>query len=160
MAIATFAGGCFWGMEELFRQQPGVVGVEVGFIGGSTTNPTYEQVKTGTTGHAEAIQITFNPEHTTFDALLRFFFRMHDPTTINRQGGDEGSQYRSAVFTHDESQRQTVARIISEINASGFWPTPIVTETVEAGQWWPAEDYHQAYLAKNPNGYTCHWVRG
>ena len=160
MTVATLAGGCFWGMEELFRQQPGVLDVEVGYTGGTVLKPTYEQVKTGRTGHAEAIKITFDPSKTTFEALLRFFFRMHDPTTLNRQGEDRGTQYRSVIFAHDESQREAADKVIREENASGFWPKPIVTEIASAGQWWRAEEYHQDYLQKNPGGYTCHWVRG
>jgi methionine-S-sulfoxide reductase len=159
MAIATFAGGCFWGMEELLRQQPGVVDVEVGYTGGNAKSPTYEQVKTGATGHAEAVRITFDPSKTSYEALLRFFFKMHDPTTLNRQGGDVGTQYRSMIFWHDEPQRLAAEKAIAEENASGFWPAPIVTGLAEAGPWWRAEEYHQDYLVKNPGGYTCHWVR-
>ena len=160
MAVTTLAGGCFWGMEELFQQQYGVLDVEVGYTGGTVSEPTYEQVKTGKTGHAEAVRITFDTSKTTFEALLRFFFRMHDPTTLNSQGGDLGAQYRSAVFVHDASQREIAEKVLAEVSASGFWPKPLVTEIVEAGQWWKAEEYHQDYLQKNPGGYTCHWVRG
>jgi len=159
VAIATFAGGCFWGMEELFRQHSGVEDVEVGYTGGQASSPTYEQVKTGGTGHAEAVRITFDPSKTSYEALLRFFFRMHDPTTLNRQGGDIGTQYRSMIFWHDEAQRLAAEKAIAEEQASGFWPAPIVTGIAEAGPWWRAEDYHQDYLVKNPGGYTCHWVR-
>jgi len=159
MAVTTLAGGCFWGMEELLRQQDGVLDVEVGYTGGTVSRPTYELVKTGKTGHAEAVRITYDTSKTTFEALLRFFFRMHDPTTLNSQGGDRGTQYRSAIFVHDASQREIAEKVLAEVNASGFWPKPIVTEIVEAGQWWKAEEYHQDYLQKNPNGYTCHWVR-
>jgi len=160
MALATLAGGCFWGMEELFRQQPGVIDVEVGYTGGHVAEPTYEQVKTGGTGHSEAIRISFDPSKTTYETLLRFFFRMHDPTTPNSQGQDRGDQYRSAIFVHNESQQEIAERILADERASGFWPNPIVTEIVSAGQWWRAEEYHQDYLVKNPGGYTCHWVRG
>jgi methionine-S-sulfoxide reductase len=159
MEIATFAGGCFWGMEDLFRQQPGVDGVEVGYTGGQVGSPSYEQVKTGGTGHAEAVRITFDPSKTSYEALLRFFFRMHDPTTLNRQGGDIGTQYRSMVFWHSDAQRLAAEKAIADEQASGFWPAPIVTGLAEAGPWWKAEEYHQDYLLKNPGGYTCHWVR-
>ena len=160
MASATLAGGCFWGVEELFRQQLGVLGVEVGYTGGSVPNPTYEQVKAGQTGHAEAVRITFDESVTTYEALLRFFFRMHDPTTINSQGGDIGSQYRSAIFVHDEDQRRVAEQALANEKKSGFWQKPIVTEIVDACLWWRAEEYHQDYLVKNPDGYNCHWVRG
>jgi methionine-S-sulfoxide reductase len=159
MAIATLAGGCFWGLEELFRHQPGVSDVEVGYTGGALPNPTYEQVKTSTTGHAEALRITYDESVAAYEALLRFFFKAHDPTTLNSQGEDRGSQYRSAIFVHDASQRQIAEKVLAEENASGFWPKPIVTEIVDAGPWWKAEEYHQDYLVKNPDGYTCHWVR-
>ena len=160
MEKATLAGGCFWGMEELFRKMPGVLDAEAGYTGGTTPNPAYEQVKTGETGHAEAIKITFDPSETSYEALLRFFFRMHDPTTLNSQGGDRGTQYRSAIFVHDENQRQTAKTVLDEENSSGFWPKPLVTEIRDAGPWWKAEEYHQGYLEKNPDGYSCHWVRG
>jgi methionine-S-sulfoxide reductase len=159
MATATLAGGCFWGMEELFRQQPGVLDVEAGYTGGAVSNPTYEQVKAGKTGHAEAIKISFDPSQTTYETLLKFYFRMHDPTTLDRQGEDRGSQYRSVIFVHDGAQREAAERAIAEETASGFWPKPIVTKIAEAGPWWKAEEYHQDYLVKNPGGYTCHWVR-
>jgi len=146
-------------MEELFRRQEGVLDVEVGYTGGFTDDPTYEQVKTGGTGHAEAVRITFDASKTSYDALLRFFFRMHDPTTLNRQGGDMGTQYRSMIFWHDGEQRRAAEKAIADEQASGFWHQPIVTGTAEAGPWWRAEEYHQAYLTKNPGGYTCHWVR-
>ncbi|MCL1894530.1 MAG: peptide-methionine (S)-S-oxide reductase MsrA [Holophagaceae bacterium] len=160
MAIATLAGGCFWGVEELFRQQDGVLDVEVGYTGGTTSEPTYEQVKSGSTGHAEAIRISFDPSKTTYELLLRFFFTMHDPTTVNSQGEDRGTQYRSAIFVHNEAQRQIAEKVKAEVNLSGFWQRPVVTEIATAGTWWKAEEYHQAYLVKNPEGYTCHWVRG
>lgn len=157
--IATLAGGCFWGMEDLFRQQVGVIDTEVGYTGGTTPQPRYEDVKTGRTGHAEALRIVFDPSKTSYEAILRFFFRMHDPTTPNRQGNDIGSQYRSAIFVHNEAQRRIAERIKAEVDASGFWPNPIVTEIVPAGPWYAAEESHQDYLVKHPGGYTCHWVR-
>lgn len=155
----TLAGGCFWGMEDLFRRQPGVLETEVGYTGGATPDPRYEDVKTGRTGHAESIRIVFDPSRTSYEALLRFFFRMHDPTTPNRQGNDVGSQYRSAIFVHSQVQRRVAERVKAEVEASGFWKKPIATEIVPAGPWHRAEAYHQDYLAKNPGGYTCHWVR-
>ena len=153
--VATLAGGCFWGMEDLLRKQPGVIATEVGYTGGTVANATYEHHE----GHAEAVQIRFDPAKTSFEALLRFFFRMHDPTTLNRQGNDLGTSYRSAIFYHDEAQRRTAERVKAEVDASGKWPRPVVTEIVPAGPWWEAEDYHQDYLIKHPGGYTCHWVR-
>jgi peptide methionine sulfoxide reductase msrA/msrB len=153
--IATLAGGCFWGMEELLRQQPGVLGIEVGYTGGSVPNATYENHA----GHAEAVQIRFDPTRTTYEALLRFFFRIHDPTTPNRQGNDTGISYRSAIFYHSEVQRRTAERVKAEVDASGKWKRPLVTEITAVGPWWKAEEYHQDYLIKHPGGYTCHYVR-
>ena len=157
--LATLAGGCFWGMEDLLRELPGVIETEVGYTGGTVENATYEQVRTGSTGHAESIQITFDPQQVSFDEILALFFRMHDPTTRNRQGNDVGSQYRSAIFYHSEEQRETAERVKKEVDASGKWSRPIVTEIVPAGPFWSAEGYHQDYLVKNPNGYTCHFLR-
>ncbi len=153
--VATLAGGCFWGMEDLIRKQPGVIKTEVGYTGGTVANATYQNHE----GHAEAVQIRFDPSKTSFEALLRFFFRMHDPTTLNRQGNDVGTSYRSAIFYHSEAQRQTAERVKAEVDASGKWKRPIVTEITAAGPWWRAEEYHQDYLVKNPGGYTCHYVR-
>ncbi len=157
--VATLAGGCFWGMEAIIRELPGVVDTEVGYTGGTAANPTYRDVTRGDSGHAEAIQVEFDPELITYEELLGFFFRMHDPTTLNRQGNDRGSQYRSAIFFHDESQRRTAERIRQEVDASGKWRNPVVTEIVAASEFYAAEDYHQDYLQKNPNGYTCHYLR-
>ena len=153
--VATLAGGCFWGMEELLRQQPGVLDTEVGYTGGLVAHPTYQDHE----GHAEAVRIQFDPARTSYEALLRFFFSMHDPTTLDRQGGDVGSSYRSAIFYHGEAQRLTAERVKAEVEAEGNWKQPLVTEIVPAGPWWDAEDYHQDYLRKNPGGYTCHYVR-
>lgn len=153
--VATLAGGCFWGMEDLLRKQPGVIATEVGYTGGSVANATYRNHE----GHAEAVRIEFDPTQTCFAALLRFFFRMHDPTTRNRQGNDIGSSYRSAIFYHDAEQLRIAEQVKAEIDASGKWQRPIVTEIVPAGPWWRAEDDHQDYLVMNPGGYTCHWVR-
>jgi methionine-S-sulfoxide reductase len=157
--IATLAGGCFWGVEELLREQPGVVRTTVGYTGGNTPNPVYETVKTGSTGHAESIEIEFDPAKTTYESILRFFFTMHDPTTVNRQGNDTGSQYRSAIFTHNDEQKRVATKVIQDVEKSGAWKKPVVTEVVSAAKFYSAEGYHQAYLQKHPNGYTCHWVR-
>ncbi len=156
---AVLAGGCFWGMEDLLREQPGVVSTEVGYTGGTVPNATYEIVKTGRSGHAEAIRVVFDPSKTSYEAILRFFFRIHDPTTLNRQGNDVGTSYRSAIFVKDAKQREVAEKVKAEVDLSGKWSRPIVTEIVEAGPFYPAEDYHQDYLEKNPGGYTCHFVR-
>ncbi|MDY0000833.1 MAG: bifunctional methionine sulfoxide reductase B/A protein [Polyangia bacterium] len=156
---ATFAGGCFWGMEEILRKIPGVLATEVGYTGGSTPSATYEQVKSGRTGHAEAVRVTFDPKVLSYESLLSFFFRMHDPTTPNRQGNDLGTQYRSAIFFHSEQQAKTAARVKAEVDRSRKWKSPVVTEIIQAGQFWKAEDYHQRYLQKNPGGYSCHFLR-
>lgn len=157
--IATLAGGCFWGVEEIIRQIPGVKNTTVGYTGGATSGPKYEQVKTGSTGHAEAIQVEFDPATLKFEDLLKWFFRLHDPTTKNRQGNDIGTQYRSAIFFHSEAQRLSAEKVKKEIDVSGKWRNPIVTEIVQAAEFWPAEEYHQKYLVKNPGGYTCHYLR-
>ena len=156
---ATLAGGCFWGVEELFRQLPGVTKTTVGYTGGKTVNPTYETVKTGNTGHAEAIEIFFDPHLITFKDLLLFFFKMHDPTTLNQQGNDKGSQYRSEVFYHSEEQQNIALETIKAISLSGKWKNPIVTKVSPATEFYSAEEYHQDYLQKNPGGYTCHFIR-
>ncbi len=158
-AVATLAGGCFWGVEELLRQIPGVIETTVGYTGGFTENPTYETVKTGGTGHAESIQIVFDPSRLGYEELLGFFFRMHDPTTLNRQGGDRGTQYRSAIFYHDEEQKKVADKVKERVGKSGKWKNPIVTEIVPAKKFYSAEAYHQKYLVKNPGGYTCHFLR-
>ncbi|HEV7922583.1 MAG TPA: peptide-methionine (S)-S-oxide reductase MsrA [Thermoanaerobaculia bacterium] len=152
---ATLAGGCFWGVEELIRQQPGVVSTVVGYTGGDVANATYENHE----GHAEAVEITFDPARTSFENILLFFFKMHDPTTVNRQGNDVGSSYRSAIFYHSEAQRQTAEKVKARVDKSGAWKRPVVTEIVPAKTFWTAEDYHQDYLQKHPHGYTCHYVR-
>jgi methionine-S-sulfoxide reductase len=156
---AIFAGGCFWGVEELIRKLPGVIETSVGYTGGKTERPTYELVKQGNTGHAEAVKIVFDPSRITYEELLRFFFRMHDPTTHNRQGNDIGSQYRSAIFTFSEEQKVTALRVRDEVDKSGKWPRPVVTEVAPAVTYYDAEDYHQKYLRKNPFGYNCHYIR-
>lgn len=156
---ALLAGGCFWGMEDILREQPGVLDTEVGYTGGTLENPTYQDMKGGTTGHAEAIRIVFDPQKTSYGALLDVFFKMHDPTTKNRQGNDLGSQYRSAIFYTSEAQKAEAERAVERAQKSGRWKRPIVTEITPASTFWPAEGYHQDYLEKNPNGYTCHFLR-
>jgi len=154
---ATLAGGCFWGVEELVRKLPGVVDTTVGYAGGTLDNPQYEDVKTGRTGHAESLQIVFDPAKISYDEILDFFFRLHDPTTANRQGNDIGTQYRSAIFYHDDAQRDAAKKAIDR--AQPKWPRPIVTEVVPFTNFYEAEDYHQDYLQRKPNGYTCHYLR-
>lgn len=156
---ATLAGGCFWGMEDLIRKLDGILDTTVGYTGGGTKNPNYETVKVGNTGHAESIQIVFDPSRVNYEDILRFFFRMHDPTTVDRQGNDRGSQYRSAIFFHSDEQKQSAIKIIAEVDKSGKWPAKVVTQVVAAREFYPAEGYHQDYLEKNPGGYTCHFVR-
>ena len=158
-ARATFAGGCFWGLEELVRSIPGVIDTTVGYTGGTVPDPTYKQVSRGGTGHAEALDVVYDPARVSYEALLEFFFRAHDPTTKDRQGNDRGSQYRSAIFYHDEAQRVAAEQMKQRVDASGRWPSKVVTEIVPAGPFYPAEDYHQDYLQHYPNGYTCHYVR-
>lgn len=157
--IAILAGGCFWGVEELFRQLKGVQSTQVGYTGGVLPNPTYNDVKKGTTGHAEAIQITFNPNEVSYEDILKYFFRLHDPTTLNQQGNDRGTQYRSAIFYMSDKQKDTAERVKIEVENSKKWKNPVVTEIVKASVFYSAEDYHQDYLQKNPGGYTCHFLR-
>lgn len=154
--VATFAGGCFWGMEEILRKMPGVISTRVGYTGGATKNPTYKQVCTGATGHAEAVEITFDPTKTTYEKMLSVFFRMHDPTTLNRQHNDIGTQYRSAIFYHDDEQKKQAEAAKEKFNKSGRFKKPIVTEITKASDFYVAEDYHQKYLVANPGGYNCH----
>lgn len=152
---AILAGGCFWGMEELIRNLPGVTHTVVGYTGGDVKNATYRSHGI----HAEAIAITFDPEKLSYRKLLQAFFQIHNPTTKNRQGNDVGTSYRSAIFYLSEEQSATAQALIQEMNASGIWPGPIVTEVVPASDFWNAEEEHQAYLQKHPYGYTCHYVR-
>ena len=152
---AILAGGCFWGMEELIRAQPGVVSTKVGYTGGDVPNATYRNHGT----HAEGIEIVFEPDNLSHRKLLEYFFQIHDPTTKNRQGNDMGMSYRSAIFYLNEAQQQTAVELIAEINASGKWPNTVVTEVVPAGDFWSAEEEHQNYLQKHPYGYTCHFER-
>lgn len=159
MEKATLAAGCFWGVEEILRTLPGVLNTTVGYTGGATESPTYEQVCRGTTGHAEAIEIDFDPEKISYRELLGYFFRLHDPTTPNRQGNDRGSQYRSAIFFHNPEQRETAEAVKQAVNASGKWQHPLVTEITPASTFYSAEEYHQDYLQKHPDGYHCHYLR-
>ena len=159
MEKIILASGCFWGAQDILRKLPGVTKTEVGYAGGSTPNPKYPQVKTGATGHAESVYVEFDPQKTSLEKILDLFFRMHDPTTEERQGNDIGSQYRSAIFFYDEKQRAIALKKIQEIESLGFWKRPVVTEVVAFSTYTPAEDYHQDYLIKNPGGYSCHFVR-
>ena len=156
---AYLSGGCFWGMEDLVRKIPGVVDTEVGYTGGDTPNATYDIVKMGRSGHAESLKIVFDPKRLTYRHLLFEFFRMHNPTTSNRQGNDAGTQYRSAIFYLDEEQKRTAEEVIRTVDASGDWKGKVVTEVVPFRDFWRAEEFHQRYLYKNPGGYTCHYVR-
>jgi peptide-methionine (S)-S-oxide reductase len=152
---ASFAAGCFWGVEARFREVEGVLDAVSGYMGGHTENPTYKEVCNADTGHAEAVQVTFDDERVSYRELLDLFFDMHNPTTLNRQGPDFGSQYRSAAFWHDEGQRVAAEQKIGEVDASGKWPGPVVTEVAPAVTFWRAEEYHQRYFEKNGAGY-CH----
>lgn len=156
---AVLAGGCFWGMQDLIRRFPGVVKTRVGYTGGAIPNATYELVKTGRTGHAESIEIVFDPSVVSYRALLEWFFQIHDPTTKNRQGNDVGTQYRSAIFYTTEEQKITALETIAAVNLSGNWPGTVVTEVTQAGDFWEAEPFHQDYIERYPDGYTCHRVR-
>ncbi len=156
---AVLAGGCFWGVEEIIRKISGVIKTTAGYSGGTTANPTYKEVCTGATGHAEAIQVEFDPARLSYEALLDYFFRMHDPTTLNRQHNDVGTQYRSAIFYTSEAQKQTAERVKARWDKSGKFSRPITTEITAATKFYSAEEYHQKYLVKNPGGYTCHVLR-
>jgi methionine-S-sulfoxide reductase len=156
---AVLAAGCFWGVQKILRAIPGVLETEVGYAGGTLENPTYHDVTRGDSGHAEAVRVVFNPTVISFEALLGYFFRLHDPTTLNRQGNDRGSQYRSAVFYCNNQQKETALRVIGAVNESDKWRDPVVTEVVAAGPFYSAEEYHQDYLQKNPGGYSCHFLR-
>jgi peptide-methionine (S)-S-oxide reductase len=155
MATGTFAAGCFWGVEEAFRRTPGVRETAVGYIGGHTENPTYKDVCTGRTGHAEAVQIQFDPSQVSYDQLLDLFWQIHDPTTLNRQGPDVGTQYRSVIFYHDEAQRAAAEASIERLQAGGSLRRPIVTQLLTAATFWRAEEYHQKYVQKH-GGASCH----
>jgi peptide methionine sulfoxide reductase msrA/msrB len=157
--VALLAGGCFWGMEDLLRKLPGVLETSVGYTGGELERPTYEDVHTGRSGHAESVRVVFDPKVLSYERLLAYFFSIHDPTTPNRQGNDVGTQYRSAIFVINAEQRRTAEAMIERVKASGDWKAPVATQVIEANQFYPAEDYHQDYLQKNPGGYTCHYPR-
>ncbi|WP_121627091.1 peptide-methionine (S)-S-oxide reductase MsrA [Poseidonibacter antarcticus] len=152
---AYIAGGCFWGMEDLFRNRKGIIDTEVGYQGGENDNPTYENHP----GHAEGIELTYDPALTSFKEILDYFFRIHNPTTIDRQGNDRGSSYRSTIFIQNEEEQEIAKEIIKIVNESGKWEAPIVTTLEPFDTFWPAESYHQDYLVKNPGGYTCHFER-
>ncbi|WP_144206415.1 peptide-methionine (S)-S-oxide reductase MsrA [Mycobacterium tilburgii] len=152
---AILAGGCFWGMQDLIRKQPGVVSTRVGYTGGDVPNATYRNHGT----HAEAIEIMYDPSVIDYRTLLEFFFQIHDPTTKNRQGNDCGTSYRSAIFYVDEEQKRIALDTIADVEASGLWPGKVVTEVSPAGDFWQAEPEHQDYLQRYPNGYTCHFIR-
>ena len=152
---AYIAGGCFWGMEDLFRKRPGITDTEVIYLGGVNDHPTYRNHP----GHAEGIELTYDTTQTSFEEILDYFFRMHDPTTVDRQGNDRGSSYRSAIFYQDEAEKEAAEKVIAIVNASGRWNGQVVTTLEPFTKAWPAEEYHQDYLVKNPNGYTCHFER-
>ena len=156
---AILAAGCFWGVEELLRTYKGVTNTEVGYCGGDEDEASYQFVKTGATEHAEALLVEFNPEVLTYRELIEAFFKLHDPTTQNQQGNDVGRQYRSSIFYFSEEQKATASTVKDEVSKSGKWNRPIVTEIVPEEPFYKAEDYHQDYLQKNPNGYTCHYWR-
>lgn len=149
------AGGCFWGMQDLFRRMPGVLSTRVGYSGGDVANATYKNHGT----HAETLEVIIDPAQTSFKEMLRFFFQMHDPTTTNRQGNDTGASYRSAIFYTSDAQKAMAERVIQAVDASGLWPGQVVTEVAPAGDFWEAEPEHQDYLERIPDGYTCHFVR-
>jgi peptide-methionine (S)-S-oxide reductase len=150
----VLAGGCFWGLEDLLRDQPGVIETESGYTGGENENPTYQNHP----GHAEAVEITYDPEKTTYKKLLDFFFQIHNPTTLNQQGNDRGTSYRSAIFYDSEEEKVVAEEMIDIVNESERWDDPVVTTLEPLTRFWAAEDYHQDYLIKNPGGYTCHAI--
>jgi peptide-methionine (S)-S-oxide reductase len=152
---AVLAGGCFWGMQDLVRKRPGVLSTRVGYTGGQNANATYRNHP----GHAEALEIVFEPDATSFRDLLEFFFQVHDPSTVDRQGNDVGSSYRSAIFYTNDEQKRVAEDTIADVDASGLWPGKVVTEVVAEGPFWEAEPEHQDYLQRYPHGYTCHFVR-
>ncbi|GGD46108.1 peptide methionine sulfoxide reductase MsrA [Malaciobacter pacificus] len=152
---AYIAGGCFWGMEDLIRKRAGIVDTHVGYQGGENSHPTYQNHP----GHAESVEITYDPEITSFKEILDYFFRIHNPTTVDRQGNDKGSSYRSTIFIQNEEEEKIAKEVIDLVNKSGKWEDTVVTTLEPFSTFWPAEDYHQDYLVKNPNGYTCHFER-
>ncbi|NJL95808.1 MAG: peptide-methionine (S)-S-oxide reductase MsrA [Anaerolineae bacterium] len=156
--IATLGGGCFWCLEAVYDQLVGVTDVVSGYMGGEVENPTYKAVCSGTTGHAEVVQVTFDPAQVSYADLLNVFFTIHDPTTLNRQGADVGPQYRSAIFTHSAEQAATARQVMQQITEAGIWADPLVTEVAPASTFYAAEDYHQEYFARNPNQGYCQFV--
>ncbi len=156
---ATFAAGCFWGTEEFFRKIDGVISTEVGYTGGSTTNPKYDEMHDGHTAHAESANIVFDQKKVSYEKLLEYFFKMHDPTTLNQQGNDVGNQYRSAIFYNSEKQKKEAVLFKEKVEKSKAWKKPIVTEITESKKFWSAEEYHQKYLVKHPGGYDNHFLR-
>ncbi len=152
---AVLAGGCFWGMQDLLRRYPGVLSSRVGYTGGNVANATYRNHE----GHAEAIEVIFDPQKISYRRILEFFFQIHDPSTPNRQGNDRGTSYRSAIYYKTDEQKRTAVETIADVNASGLWPGKVVTEVAPAGAFWEAEPEHQDYLERIPHGYTCHFVR-
>ncbi len=159
LARAIVAGGCFWGLEDLFKKLPGVVKTEVGYAGGHSKEPSYQTVSSGLSGHAESVEIHYDPAVLSYEKLLKYFFRIHDPTTLNRQGNDIGTQYRSAIFTLDAEQHNIAFNVLEQADRSGVFKAPVTTEIVHSGAFYPAESYHQDYLDKNPGGYSCHFLR-
>jgi methionine-S-sulfoxide reductase len=158
--VAVLAGGCFWGVEDILRGVPGVLDTDVGYTGGWLENPTYHDTHGSKSGHAESVRIEFDPSVLSYESLLEdWFFKLHDPTTLNRQGNDIGTQYRSAIFPQSEAQRETAERVIARVNASGKWRGKVTTSIEAPGTWYSAESYHQDYLKKNPGGYSCHYMR-
>lgn len=156
---ALLGAGCFWGVEHLFSKLEGVISTEVGYSGGTVKNPNYPLVSEGTTGHAEVVLIEFDPAIINYEKILDFFFRLHDPTTLNRQHNDIGTQYRSVIFYYNEQQKKTAEAFIKKLNESKIFKNPIVTQVIPAQEFYSAEDYHQDYLIKNPDGYMCHILR-
>ena len=158
LEVATLAGGCFWCIEAVFREIDGVENVVSGYIGGTTVNPTYQRVCAGETGHAEAVQVSFNPSKISYRGILEIFFSVHDPTTLDRQGADVGTQYRSAIFYHSEEQKSVAEEIIGELDKAHLWKKPIVTQIVPLDKFYTAEDYHQEYFSRHPEQAYCQMV--
>ena len=156
---ALLGAGCFWGVDHILKKIPGIVSTEVGYAGGKTKNPTYQEVCTGQTDHAEVVLIEFNPEVISYDKVLDVFFRLHDPTTLNRQHNDVGTQYRSVIFTYDNAQKEIALEHIKKVDESKVFKNPVVTQVLPAPEYFSAETYHQDYLIKNPTGYMCHILR-
>lgn len=158
-SIATLAGGCFWGVEDLLRKLPGVIETRVGYTGGRSGSVTYEKVRSENTGHAESVQVLYDPKKISYEKILLYFFKIHDPTTLNQQGNDIGTQYRSHIFYSNEAEKLVAKKVIDRVEASKKWKKPVVTQLSPLKEFWIAEEYHQKYLVKNPKGYTCHFER-